>query len=120
LNIIKKYKRVEITTFLCESENFAIDLEKDLIKKIGRKDLGLGPLTNMTDGGDGMSGSISLCKKVIQYSKKGDLIEIFNSQKEAHQKTKISNISRACENGILAGEFFLEKSREYKGSSEKN
>lgn len=35
----------------------ALDLEKDLIKTIGRKDLGLGPLVNMTHGGEGTLGS---------------------------------------------------------------
>ena len=33
----------------------AIEFEKHLIKEIGRYDLGLGPLVNMTDGGDGGS-----------------------------------------------------------------
>lgn len=31
----------------------SLELEKVVIKKIGRRDLGLGPLTNLTDGGDG-------------------------------------------------------------------
>lgn len=31
----------------------ACEIEKRLIKEIGRRDLGLGPLINMTDGGDG-------------------------------------------------------------------
>ena len=31
-------------------------LEKYWINRIGRRDLGLGPLVNLTDGGDGMSG----------------------------------------------------------------
>ncbi len=31
----------------------SINVEIDLIKKIGRRDLELGPLTNLTDGGDG-------------------------------------------------------------------
>lgn len=37
-------------------ENEAFDLETALIKKIGRKDLGLGPLVNLTDGGEGSTG----------------------------------------------------------------
>jgi hypothetical protein len=35
------------------SRKEANNLEKTLIKLIGRSDLGLGPLTNLTDGGDG-------------------------------------------------------------------
>ena len=31
----------------------SITLEKQIIQKIGRRDLDLGPLTNLTDGGDG-------------------------------------------------------------------
>jgi hypothetical protein len=34
----------------------ALNLERHLIKTIGRKDLGLGPLVNMTDGGEGALG----------------------------------------------------------------
>jgi len=37
------------------TEQEAFDLEKKLIKAIGRLDLGLGPLTNLTDGGEGFS-----------------------------------------------------------------
>jgi len=47
--IVKKYKEE-----LSESEAF--DLEIKMIKVIGRYDLGLGPLSNLTDGGDGVSG----------------------------------------------------------------
>lgn len=36
----------------------ALNLEKQLIKTIGRKDLGLGPLVNMTEGGEGTLGRI--------------------------------------------------------------
>lgn len=39
-------------------ESEAFDLEKKLIKVIGRRDLGLGPLVNFTDGGEGASGCI--------------------------------------------------------------
>ena len=36
----------------------ALMLEQDMIQTIGRRDLKLGPLTNLTDGGDGISGYI--------------------------------------------------------------
>jgi len=36
----------------CSSEKISLDLEIGLIKLIGRRDLGLGPLVNLTDGGD--------------------------------------------------------------------
>jgi hypothetical protein len=38
-------------------EEFALFLEEELIRKFGRKDLGLGTLLNLTEGGEGVSGS---------------------------------------------------------------
>lgn len=54
-----------------EKESFS--LEKLCIKAIGRYDLGLGPLTNLTDGGDGPSGAIMSeeAKKKMSESRKG-------------------------------------------------
>jgi len=40
----------------CSSEQIAFDLEKGLIKLIGRRDLNKGPLFNFTDGGEGTAG----------------------------------------------------------------
>jgi len=40
------------------NESESLDLEMKLIKTIGRADMGDGPLTNLTDGGDGVSGRV--------------------------------------------------------------
>lgn len=37
-------------------EEFALFVEQEAIAKYGRRDLGLGPLLNLTDGGDGCTG----------------------------------------------------------------
>ena len=53
-NIVNKYGySVEIVT-TCKSWEEACEIEKYLIKFYGRKDLGLGTLVNMTDGGEGV------------------------------------------------------------------
>lgn len=54
---------------LCETEAF--DLEIELIRKIGRRDLGLGPLTNLTDGGEGISGMSDQVRQQISIKLKG-------------------------------------------------
>lgn len=60
INKIKNLKLEEKYEFVFENlnEDDAFTYEKLLIKTIGRRDLALGPLSNMTDGGEGMSGFI--------------------------------------------------------------
>jgi hypothetical protein len=98
------------------SEKEAFNNEIAYIKKIGRKNIESGPLTNMTDGGDGTSGRIDteydlqrkrnfrhddswkkiLSKPVIQL-KDDIVINEYNSVKEASEKTGVikQNISSA-------------------------
>ena len=40
------------------TEREALFVEIDMIKNIGRRDLGTGPLANLTDGGEGVSGKV--------------------------------------------------------------
>jgi hypothetical protein len=55
-NIVKKYGFDIILLEENITEQEAFEKEKYWIKRIGRRDLGLGPLVNFTDGGDGVSG----------------------------------------------------------------
>jgi len=79
------------------SESEALDLEKQLIKKYGRKDNKTGILRNMTDGGDGMSGWVPSdeTKQKISESKTGKKINrtFFPKLSEEH-KEKIGNAHR--------------------------
>ena len=58
----------------CENEEEAFIREIHYVAKYGRKDLGLGPLLNKTDGGDGISGarfkrSMENCAKISAIQK---------------------------------------------------
>jgi len=53
----------------------ACEIEKKLIKEIGRRDLGLGPLVNLTDGGDGTP-NLSEESRVKMASQKGKFGEL--------------------------------------------
>lgn len=67
-NIVNKYglEIIFLATNLTEQE--AIDLEIKFIKEIGRRDLGLGPLINLTDGGEGTRGYIPSKEKNKNHS----------------------------------------------------
>lgn len=118
----KSNPRIEIIkNNLTEDQSFGI--EKELISIIGRRDLNLGPLSNMTDGGEGHSGSISFIKEknpfygkkhkkesfkriskpIKQLTMGGDLIKTFYSIEEAGRETgsipaKISLCARGKRN----------------------
>jgi hypothetical protein len=89
LNKIKKVNKEPIVIKLYEnvSEYSAFRLERYLIKLIGRRDLKLGPLVNLTNGGEGTSGTIytlerrtnmlSEKRKLVQYDNEGNVLNIW-------------------------------------------
>jgi len=80
LNKIRKIKKetgedpiiIKVEENLLEDESF--DLETKLIREVGRVNLGIGPLTNLTDGGEGPSGRIKSEEEIkkISEAKKGE------------------------------------------------
>lgn len=57
-NVVEKLGYIVEILYKGVSWEAACEIEKKYIKHYGRKDLGLGPLVNMTDGGDGSLGLI--------------------------------------------------------------
>ena len=53
LSILEKGDQIAYQKTECATEAEAFDEEKRLIALYGRKDLGMGPLCNLTDGGEG-------------------------------------------------------------------
>ena len=77
-----------IKTNLMESE--ALDLEKFLIAKYGRKDLGTGILINMTDGGEGISNPSAITRKKLSDAKRNESIET-KKKRSIAAKNRIRN-----------------------------
>lgn len=129
-NVVNKYGYNKEVVAKKLSIEDAYELETFLIQEIGRKDLGLGKLVNMTDGGDGctnwsksrtvkmIENNIKNMKKVSQYNKKGNLVNTYRSISYAAKKTNISRQSiRDCVNGKIktSGNFvWIEANKEYK------
>jgi hypothetical protein len=86
------------------TENRALEYEKQLIKLIGRYDNNSGPLTNLTDGGDGISGYkqkenylITRRRKINQFDLDGKLVKTWNSIIDAKTSLNIkAPISDSC------------------------
>jgi hypothetical protein len=96
---------IQITDHLCEAD--ALDQEKVLIASIGRRDLGLGPLLNLTDGGDGMSGyqMTQEHKNKIAMANRGKKVsaETRAKQSAVHKGKTVSAISRARLGSAVSG-----------------
>lgn len=109
-NILEKIHSLNLTVTSIKfkddmTEDEAFLLEYQLIKKIGRLDKGLGPLSNLTDGGEGGSGGTSrkgdwpeLYVPVLKYDLDGNLISEYPSIKHAvADNPKSKNISYCCQ-----------------------
>lgn len=75
------------------SEQDALELEKILIRKIGRISIETGPLTNLTDGGDGLSGykHSQKTKELISKYSSGRKHSLSTKQKISSSQTGESN-----------------------------
>lgn len=79
--VIKKTDYKIKIVFEHEDEKVVFAKEIELIKLYGRKDLGLGPLVNFTNGGDGTSGAVRSNEFKNKVSK-------FHSNKTVSEETK--------------------------------
>ena len=96
---LDKYPIVQIL-FDNLREDIAYEIEKNLVSTIGRFNIKKGPLSNLTDGGQG---SLNLTipkkrKKVYQFSLDSVFLSEYDSLTEASQKSNLflSDISNCC------------------------
>lgn len=89
-------KYVKEIIFECDTESEIFEKEKEFIALYGRKDLGLGTLVNMSNGGDGTTGIIITEKQKIDLSIRSSKMVINLETKETYR----SAIIAAKENGV--------------------
>lgn len=103
-------------------EKEAFDLEKDLISKIGRIDLKLGSLTNLTDGGEGDCGNV-LSDEVKEKLRQAHLGKKMSLEARQHmsvgQRRKWDNMSDEDKQawGKKTRDFFTEEKRKEWGKN---
>ena len=90
-NIVGKTEYSVDIIFTCDKESDAFEKEKELIKKYGRKDLGLGTLVNLTDGGEGMENPSEETRRKLSESRTGEKNHKFGKPTPKDTCEKISN-----------------------------
>jgi group I intron endonuclease len=106
----KNIKVLSIKVFEDLNEQESFNIETTIIKKIGRRDLKLGPLTNLTDGGDGRTNIVvsEETKKKISKTKKSQ--NLHNKHTEL-TKTLLKKINQG-ENNPFFGKNHTEEVKE--------
>jgi hypothetical protein len=79
--------------FTSNSESDTFDKEKELIKKYGRRDLGLGTLVNLTDGGEGMENPSEETRRKLSESRMGEKNHNFGKQLADTTKQKLREVN---------------------------
>jgi hypothetical protein len=90
-NIVGKTNYTIDIVFTSDNETEVFEKEKELIKKHGRKDLGLGTLVNLTDGGEGMENPSEKTRKKLSESRTGKKNHKFGKPTPKDVCEKISN-----------------------------
>ena len=80
----------------CNSEQESLNLEIKLIGDIGRHDLKEGPLTNLTDGGEGVSGIVvsKETRKKMSKAHTGEKNHFYGQTHSDETKNKISKVHK--------------------------
>lgn len=104
-NIVNKVGYSVEIVCTCEDWNEACQIEQYLIKFYGRRDLGLGSLVNMTDGGEGVLGiTVSdETKSLMSKAKKGKPSNFKGSVMTEDHKRKISESKKGCNPTVVQG-----------------
>jgi hypothetical protein len=106
-----EFKYVYLKENLTEKE--ALDYEKFYISCIKRKDLSLGPLTNLTDGGEGLiNSSIETKKKISETLIKNYKKENHPNYNKNHSNSTIQKISNSIIKLHETGKYKLKKTRD--------
>lgn len=119
VNILNKIKSAGLTPIIIKlydniTEHSSIRFEKYLIKLIGRRDLKLGPLSNLTSGGDGISGHVmsNLAKSKISKASS-------ERWKDLNYKNKMKMITRGENNSFYGRTHSAENKKIFSETAKK-